>query len=372
MYTVLIIILLPMLVAVSAPPPSADSIAFRGTEHVMTVKLETELGIPIANATVKFYHEEQNVLLGSSLTNQTGYAVFPWQIPLTHTLGPTSLNATFSGDEERHLLPCYMPIPLAILGETALSVEVSDTAGKPIGGTVYPDQMLIFTVSVQDDWSQPLQAVSVHLWGTENQTIAEGTTAQNGSVVLRHQLGSTLAGSVLFTIHSLSLGYFSEGELQLLYSVETSPSAFVGLPAFLKTGDQSIIVGKLRHAHADHVPMARIRMLLDDGQEIGETTTDEEGRFSYDLSRFLRRTIAARFVVVSYDGDTCHKPTRAIVGLILARVETPFSQLVEVVVPTEVAELLYSMGLVAAACTAVGSAYLTLKIKRATSRIVSH
>jgi hypothetical protein len=365
-------VLFPMLIAFSAPPSCADSIALRGTQHSMIVKLETELGSPVENATIYFYHEEQNVLLGVSLTNQTGHAVLTWQIPSTHELGPTSLNATFRGDEERHLLPCYILIPLTILGEPVLSVEVSDATGKPIGGTVYPEQVLVFDVRVHDDLKQPLQGVSVRLLGIENQTIAEGTTAQNGDVVFRHRLDPLLVGSILLRLRSLSSGYFSGGELQLHYSVGKSESVFVALPAFLKTGDQSIIFGKLEHRYGDCVPMASIRILLDAFQEIWQSTTDEDGRFSCDLSRVLSKIIVARFLVVSYEGDSCHTPTRAVVGLILAPRVTPFSQLVEVVVPTEAAELLYCIALVAAACTTIGSAYLSLKIKRATSSIVPH
>ena len=372
MQAILLIVLLPMLVAASPPPPIADAIAFRGTEHTITVKLETELGSPIENATIYFYHEEQNALLGSSSTNQTGHAVFTWEIPSTHKLGPTSLNATFPGDDEGHLLPCYVPIPLIILSQTELSVEVSDGTGKPIGETVYPDQTLIFTVRVQDDQGQPLQGVSVSLSGANNQTIAAESTAQNGVVVFRHRLESTLAASVLFRVRSLSLGYFVGNELELQYCGEKSPSMFVGLPSFIKKGDQSVIVGRLRHEYRDSIPMARIRLLLDGVQEIAETVADEEGRFRYNLDHDFHRIASGRFLTISYDGDSSHTPTRAIVGLILTRTATPFSQLVEVVLPTQMAELLYCLGLVAATCTGVISTYLTLKIKRATSNIVSH
>jgi hypothetical protein len=372
MQAVLLIVLLPMLVAASPPPPIADSIAFRGTEHTITVKLETELGSPIENATIYFYHEEQNALLGCSSTNQTGHAVFGWQIPPTHKLGPTSLNATFLGDDERHLLPCYVRIPLTILSQPGLSVEVCDGTGKPIDETVYPDQTLIFAVRVQDDQGQPLQGISVCLLGAENQTIAAGSTAQNGGVVFRHRLGSTLAASVLFRVRSSSLGYIGGSELELRYSAQRSPSTFVGLPSFIETGDQSVIVGRLRHEYRDSIPMARIRVLLDGVQEIAETVADEEGHFRYNLDHDLHRITSGRFLTVSYDGDSSHMPTRAVVGLILTRTPTPFSQLVEVVLPTQVAELLYCIGLVATTCTGVVSTYLTLKIKRVTSNIVSH
>lgn len=372
MQAVLFIVLFPLLVAASPPVPLADSIAFRGTEHAITVKLETELGVPIENATIYFYHEEQNALLGTSSTNQTGHAVFAWQISPTHKLGPTSLNATFLGDEKRHLLPCYVPILLTILGQTGLSVEVCGITGKPIRESVYPDQTLIFAVRVQDDQEQPLQGIWVSLLGTENQTIAVGGTAQNGVVVFRHRLGSTLAASVLFKVRSSSLGYLSGSELELQYSVDKSPSMFVGCPSFIKTGDQSVIVGRLRHEYGDSIPMARIRVLLDGVQEIAQTVADEEGRFCYNLDHELRRITSGRFLTVSYDGDSSHMPTRTIVGLIFARTATPFSQLVQVVLPTQVTEILYSIGLVAATCTGVGSAYLALRIKRATSNIVSH
>jgi hypothetical protein len=372
MQAVLLVVLLPMLVAASAPLPTTDLIVFRGTEHTITVRLETELGSPIENATIYFYHEEQNALLGSSSTNQTGHAVFAWQIPRTHKLGPTSLNATFLGDEERHLLPSYIPIPLTVLSQTVLSAQVSDGTGKRIEETVYPDQTLIFAVHVQDDQGQPLQGVSVCLLGAENQTIAMESTAQNGVIVFRYRLGSTLPANVLFSVRSSSLGYFGGTELELLYHLGRSPSTFVGLPSFIKTGTESVIAGRLRHEYRNSIPLARIRLLLDGVREIAETFADEEGRFRYSLDHDIHEITSGRFVTVAYDGDTSYMPTRASVGLILSRAPTPFSQLVEVVLPTQVAELLYCIGLVAATCTGVVSTYLTLKIKRATSNIVSH
>lgn len=337
------------------------------------MKLETELGIPIQNATIHFYQEEQNALLGTSSTNQTGYAIFVWQIPSTHKLGPTSLNATFPGDDDRHLLPCCVRIPLTILSQTALSVEVCDVGGTPIGGAVYPDQTLVFAIVVLDDEEQPLQGISVSLFGPENQTIATGSTAQNGSIVFRYRMGPTPTTGILFRVQSSSSGYLAGSELALQYLVEKSQSMFVGLPSFVKPGDQLVIVGRLRHAYGDSIAMARIRVLLDGFGEVAETVTDEHGHFFYKLDYELHQMACGQFLIVSYGGDTSHTPTRAVVGLVFTRTRaTPFSQLVEMVLSTQVAELLYSITLVGAACTAVGSTYLALRIRRATTHIVSH
>ena len=79
----------------SIPTPTSSLSAFRGTNYDITVILETHNGVPITNATLYFYHDSNNTLLGSSLTNQTGHANFIWQIPFNHELGLTMLNATY-------------------------------------------------------------------------------------------------------------------------------------------------------------------------------------------------------------------------------------------------------------------------------------
>lgn len=368
---VLLFLFLPMLVAASPPLPFADPIALRGTQQLITVNLETELGAAIENATIYFYHEEVNSLLGTATTNGTGHAVFAWQIPLAHKLGLTSLNATFPGDEQRHLLPCYVRIPLTVIAQTKLAVIVCDEIGNIITESVYPDQILVFTVYVHDDLAQPLQGILVYLLGAGNQTIGTGSTAQNGAVIFEHRLGPVVGAAVSFKVQSSSLGFFKGSEAELQYAVEKSQSWFVGLPSFLRTG-QAVVAGRLRHQYADKVPMARIRVLLDGSREIAVTMANQEGRFCHDLNRELQRVVSGRFLMVLYDGDSSHTPTLAVIGLILARTATPFSQLIKVVFNTPLSEALYWIGLVAATCTGVFSAYLTFRIRRTTTNIVSH
>jgi hypothetical protein len=371
MQILLLIVLTPLLVAASPPLPFTDSIAVRGTAHNIAVKLETEMGVPIENATIYFYHEEQNVLLGTSLTNQTGCAVFVWQVPLSHKLGPTSLNATFPGDDERHLMPCYVPIPLTIFGQTQVCVQVFDQMRFPVE-VVHPDQALSFVVHVQDDNQQPLQGDMVFLLGTDNNTLASGYTAQDGSVVFKHRLASTQVGSVLFRIRSSSLNYFSGAELELEYSVEKSTSRFVGLPSFIEAEDQSVVVGRIEHEYGESIPLARIRVFLDGVQQIGETVADAQGRFSYRLDQEMRLATSGRFLMILFDGDGSHTPAWVIVGLVLSEAPGPFSQQVGILLSTGAAELVYCVSLVASASVGIGSAYLALRIRRTTTSIVSH
>ena len=118
--------------------------------------------------------------------------------------------------------------------------------------------------------------------------------------------------------------------------------------------------------------MARIQLLLDGVEQIADIAADDHGRFCFSLDQGSYLIASGQFVIVSYDGDGSHAAARNVVGLIFTCTPSPFSQLVQVVLPRQAAEVLCCIGLVVATSVGFGSMYLTLRTKRATSSIVSH
>lgn len=370
MRLILIVLLASMILHHAVPSPMAASSAYRGTDHTITVQLLTSLGEPIEDAIVYFYHEDHNILLGSSITNETGYATFLWQIPLIHELGIAHLNATFLGDPERYLLPCSVPITITIYAKMKVIVDVYDSNGNPIETSVYPDQTLVFNIIVKNDQLEPLEGIPVQLFTMNNQIVEEGETSENGTITFKYKLDSFLNSAIFFRVCSLSTAYYNGSELILNYIVENSSSQFVGLPSFVQKKDHCQISGLLQNHYGRGIPNAQIQILLDGILEIGEAITNQDGHFTFDLSQFQYDGNTGRFLIVIFQGQMGHQTASALIGLISNA--APFSQLVGNAISEALGIFLNQINLVALSCLSISSGFFARKYKRSTRNIVSH
>ena len=69
-------------------------------------------GTPVPNQTIEFYDQTMNSFLNYGLTNAAGIATIVWNIPIDHSLGPTTLNATYRGNESLFLAPSCHRYPI--------------------------------------------------------------------------------------------------------------------------------------------------------------------------------------------------------------------------------------------------------------------
>ena len=367
MYALLILLLISPFGGYPAPPAIGGSTGvYRGTAHTVIVKLDTELGEPVCDATIYFYHEEENLLLGTGITNETGYATFTWDIPTTHKLGPTLLNATFKGDPDRFLLPCYVPIPLTVYAYTNLTVDVFDAEGSPVK-VVYQDQELTFRILVRDDNLEPLAGVTVLFLDDESRLIAQDITGVDGTTTFTYRL-TEISGSILrFGIKTLNLDYYNGSMINLYFPVGKSATMLLDLPAFLRRGEEHLS-GKLHHQYRRGIGGARIRLLLDSAFEVAETVTGEGGVFCFNISSEVYMT--GRFLTVIYDGSKVHKPVRAIVGLIPSDTLVPFAQLIRPIPFGE--EIIFQTEIMALSCLTAISILGIWKSRRTTRDIIAH
>ncbi len=372
MRILLVALLITTVFGYTIPTPTAYLNAFRGTEHEIVVRLETPSGTPVNNATLYLFHEVQNILLDTSLTNITGYATFLWQIPLSHDLGTTFLNATFLGEPERFLLPSYLSIPITIYSQMQMTIEIVDNNGYPIEATVHPNQNLVFIVFLKDDNSNPLAGFTVCFLNDEDDLFAEGVTSDNGSITFNYQVNSGLNSFVEFKVRSLNQGYFNACEEMLYFPVENSTTRFTNLPSFLQVNGQCFLAGYLRHQYGAGINGARIHLLLDGSSELTEGYTNQEGFFHFNLSQYQNQLGSGHFIVANFEGSDVYQSAQAIVGLVPTSTPTPFTQKVGLVSPVNLTILAFQLQIVTFSCLALGSTIAVVRIRRTTRNIVSH
>lgn len=370
MRLILIALLVSTFFSYTVPIPPESSSAYRGTDHTITIKLMTSLGEPIENAIVYFYHEDLNILLGSSLTNQTGCATFIWHIPIIHELGLAHLNATFHGDPERYLLPCSVPIFIMIYAQMEVIVDVHDTDGNPIETSVFPGQTIIFNIIVRNDQLEPMEKVTVRLFTMNNQLITEGETSENGSIIFNYKLNSVIDSIIYFRICSLSTGYYNGSDLILQYIVGNTTSKFVGLPSFVQRKTHCQISGFLFNQYSIGIANKQILLLLDGIYEIAESITNQDGYFIFQLSQFHYEGKPGRYLSVIYLGGIGYHSTYALIGL--TSDTTPFSQLIENTISEAFGIFLSQVSLVALTSVSISSGFFARKFKRSTRNIFAH
>jgi hypothetical protein len=352
------------------PPPSPSLASFRGSTYLLTVRLTSQIGDPVDNATIYFFHEDNNTLLGTSTTNQTGFAIFNWEIPLTHTLGPTMLNATFFGDPERFLLPSYIPIPVTIYAQMNISFETFDEDGNPLTSTVFFGEKITIHVDVQDDTGLPLEGVNVSLYENNDELLLTNITNQTGSTSFNLILNDTEKLDYEFRLITESLGYINGSEVRIQYSISNSSTTFIGLPAFYQPNQE--ICGKLCQNLEKWIANATVYLYLDDTILLKETQTNQDGYFCFNSIHELSQISSGRFLTVVYNGNTVYKPTKALIGILPLTPIIPFRQKLEVERPQFPSVVFSQITVIGLTLLAISTVIIRRKINQSSKHFVSH
>lgn len=372
MRVILCLLLISALIGSPIPPPSPHTGAFRGAPFLITVQLQSQSGNPIDNASILFFHETQNEYLGNAITNITGHGKFIWQIPSTQDLGPIQLNATYRGDPERYLLPSVISIPLTIFAQIRNNISVKDSDGNQVTSVVDKGQRLFFHVLILNDQMSPLEGIRVQLLQEPNQLITEGLSAQNGSIILDCIVNYTMSSDVTFIVRSLSSGYYNGTAQSFQFSLNKFSSRFIGLHAFWNPSYDPILCGKLCLLSGEGISNASVELLHKNKSVISIVKTDEDGNFQFNVSKISRMVEKNRYVILRYNGTLDFSTNEAVIGIIPGSSINPFEQFGEHTPLEEIPPLLQQIGIIVIGGIAIATAFLTIKMKRTTSRIVSH
>lgn len=372
MRLLVIVLLGSMLISPSVPLPSPHLGAFRGTDFPLTVHLRDLSGNPVDNAPILFFHEDQNILLGTVQTNSTGHATFVWQIPLAHSLGLAQLNATFRGDPERFLLPSMVPIQITIYAQMQAVISVHDEDGQPVSSKVSIGQQLFFHTIIQDDQMTPMDNITVQLWREPNQFITQQVTPANGSITLVCQINNSLVSPVVFTVRSLNQGLYNGTEDTFQFSITNSTAYFIGIPAFWHSSHGYELQGRLCQHTGEGVFPASINILQESRTSIGSVQTQIDGRFQLNFQSLLNQLRGSRYIILRYNGSAGYSFVEAVIGIIPSTTINPFSQFITLTPSLDSSPLLYQISIIALSCLTITTTFLTYRMKRATTRIVAH
>ena len=102
-----------------------ELVAIRGEDVTISVILlqNGTYGDPVPEQEIEFFDQTNNLLLGIETTDSNGLASIIWNIPSDYLLGPTTVNATFRGNESIFLAPSYQNIILNILASTEITLH---------------------------------------------------------------------------------------------------------------------------------------------------------------------------------------------------------------------------------------------------------
>ncbi len=370
MKILIFLLLVATLAGSPLPPPSPSLAAFRGSTYLLTVRLTSQIGDPIDNATIYFFHEENNTLLGTSTTNQTGYAMFNWEIPLSHTLGPTMVNASFYGDPERFLLPSYIPIPITVFAKMNISFETVDETGNPLTSSVFFGEEITIKVDVQDDRGVPLEGASVFLYENNDTLLLTKITNQIGSTNFSIVLNTTEKLYYEFRITTESLGFVNGSEVHLEFFISNSSTTFIGLPAFYQPNQE--ISGKLSQNLEKWIENATVYLYLDDEILLKETQTNHDGYFCFEPFQDINQISSGQFLTVVYKGDAVYKPTKALIGILPSTPIIPFKQKLDVDRSPFSSIVFTQMSVIGLTLIAICTAIIRRKINQVSKHFVSH
>jgi hypothetical protein len=369
---ILVFLVISTIVVAPIPVPSLQTSAFRGTSITLTVQLRSQSGLPIENATVLFFHETQDIHLGTVTTNSTGHASFIWAIPPFHELGSVQLNATFPGDPERYLLPSMVPIPLTVFAQLQNHINITDANGVPVNSEVQIGQKLLFHTQITDNNMTPMEGIPVQLILDPDIILAEKNTPQNGSILLSCTLNQTLSSVAIFRIKSLSQGYHNGTESVVQLFFRNATTSFAGVPSFWHPSNGYTLRGKLITQTNKGISNASIELLSDSGQSLSFSRTENDGKFSFDLYELVEALHNSDYLILWYNGTLGLRAAQAIIGIITSPPYNPFTQSIEPTPSTTWISVLHQISLVTISFLAIGSSILTLRMKRSTKRIVSH
>ncbi len=214
------ILSLLFLISVNVEIASADEdfVAIRGENVTITVLLlqNGTYGNPIANQEINFFDQINNQLLGTDITDSSGWASIVWAIPIDYPLGPTIINATFSGNESLFLAPSSQNITLNILAATEISLH-------EVPSQLAPGDMLSFSVTLFDDSSNPLVNRQIYVY-SNNILLATSVTNSTGEASFSihcNDSWSSLGDNAILIVHEQDLlNYYGRSEKQFVVEIQ--------------------------------------------------------------------------------------------------------------------------------------------------------
>ncbi|MFW9843635.1 MAG: hypothetical protein ACFFEV_03585 [Candidatus Thorarchaeota archaeon] len=301
-----------LIVASGIGTASADEeyVAVRGESITISVILlqNGTYGNPVSYQTIEFYDQTNNLMLGTAITNTTGFASIDWNIPIDYLLGPTTINATFRGNDSLFLAPSSQSFILNILASTEIILQET-----PL--TLAPGDTLSFSVSLLDDISNPINGRTLFVFRDDILLATSVTNSTGGASFSIHCNSSwnILGENIIRIVHEQDIGNYYE-RAETLFSIEiqklqTSIQSDFSLDSI--SLDESLNF-EVELTSIDGGISTDLEVLLD-GSHLTAATTNISGNSTINLMIDEQFSLGHHFLTVFYNGSERYSESSCVI-----------------------------------------------------------
>ncbi len=277
-----------------------ELVAVRGENVTISVILlqNGTYGNPVPEQRIEFFDQTNNLLLGFNITDSNGLASINWNIPVDYPLGPTTVNATFRGNESILLLPSYQSILLNILASTEIVLH-----NVPL--MIAPGDTFTFSAILLDDSSNSINDRHIFVFSNDILLATSITNSTGGASFSIHcnNSWSILGENIIQIVHEQDIkNYYERAETLFaieIQKLETSIQSTFSL--------DSILLGEILNLEVELNSTeggisANFEILLD-GSPLTVTTTNTSGYGTIHVVTDEKFILGSHYLNIIYNGS---------------------------------------------------------------------
>jgi len=273
----------------------------RGNTITITATLlqNASYGDPVPDQKIYFFDQTYDTLLGSDETDTNGIASIEWSIPISHTLGLTTINATFYGNDSLSLAPSAQWTIITVLSSTDIEINHAPTE-------LAPGDSLSFSVQLTDDTSGSIADATVLVF-KDSILLAMNTTDSSGETLFEIECNSswiTLGNNDIRVVYNQDLdNYLDSSESVFTVSISRIPTTVTpqGLyPNEVILNESLELYVELSESNGS-LPNELLEFTLDD-QPLLYATSNSSGIAYFHINIDDRFTLGSHTLRINYNG----------------------------------------------------------------------
>jgi len=255
-------------------------------------------GNPVPEQKIEFYDQTNNLFLGIDITDSNGQASINWNIPIDYPLGPTTVNATFRGNESVFLLPSYQTIILNILTSTEIVLH-----NVPV--MIAPGDTLTFSTILLDDSSNSISDRTIFVF-SDGILLTTSVTNSTGGVFFSIHCNSSWSvtgENIIQIVHEQDIGnYYARAETLFTIEIQKLQTSIQSTFSLDSISLGEILNLEMELNSTEGGISSNLEVLLD-GSPLTVTTTDNDGNGSIHLVIDEQFTLGSHYLNVIYNGS---------------------------------------------------------------------
>jgi len=238
------------------------------------------------------------LFLGIDITDSNGQASINWNIPIDYPLGPTTVNATFRGNESVFLLPSYQTIILNILTSTEIVLH-----NVPV--MIAPGDTLTFSTILLDDSSNSISDRTIFVF-SDGILLTTSVTNSTGGVFFSIHCNSSWSvtgENIIQIVHEQDIGnYYARAETLFTIEIQKLQTSIQSTFSLDSISLGEILNLEMELNSTEGGISSNLEVLLD-GSPLTVTTTDNDGNGSIHLVIDEQFTLGSHYLNIIYNGS---------------------------------------------------------------------